>query len=50
MNNTCGNCKFLRFLGDDHLFPYRCRKEPSGITHSREWLDDKIKGFAKVFI
>lgn len=42
MRDCCGNCKNLRFLGDDRLYPYRCKKEKAGITHSREWLDGKI--------
>lgn len=46
MCDCCATCKHLRFLGKYRLYPYRCRKEKSGITHSREWLYDAIlKGF-----
>lgn len=38
MCDTCANCKWLKFLGNDRLFPYRCRKEKAGVTHSVEWV------------
>lgn len=45
MKDSCHNCKWLKFLGEDRLNPFRCRKDPPGVTHDREWLSAQFHTF-----
>lgn len=43
MYDSCANCKNLLITGENKLYPYRCRKDKPGVTHSQKWFDKVIR-------